>query len=481
VSVRATLAAAFASLAALAVASSLMLVVLTSRMHENAIELRGAARAVELAEGAHLALVTLDSLALERRDRGPPDLAEAMAAREAELRERLRALRGHVASPDAARALAYAIEGVEKYLRASAVRAPPRASATHAVFEAARVQLEELVRLEIQAANEATAAAARWDRTAGALGAATAALAVAAIAALFAWIGARVLRPMSGIARAIAAYGRGDRAVRVEEAGPPDLRAFAATFNEMADALDRQRELQLAFVAAVAHDLRNPLTALKMALARVRPDRPLPPEERLRQTVDVFGRQVARLERLLEDFLDASRIEAGRISLEHADADLRDLAREAVELFGDASPRHRLELVAPAPVPVRCDPSRVAQVLNNLLSNAIKYSPAGGRVAVEVTLEEGAGVVAVSDEGIGVPSAERDRIFEPFLRGAAARDMPGAGIGLSISRRIAEAHGGSLEVESRPDQGSTFRLRLPAGAPPGAAVPEGARRVTQGA
>jgi signal transduction histidine kinase len=104
----------------------------------------------------------------------------------------------------------------------------------------------------------------------------------------------------------------------------------------------------------------------------------------------------------------------------------------------------------------------VVQVLNNLLSNAIKYSPAGGNVVVSVGRLGALAVLSVSDEGIGVDLADRERIFEPFRRGSSARDLPGAGLGLSISRRIAEAHGGRIEVGNRPAGGSVFRLLLPA-------------------
>jgi signal transduction histidine kinase len=104
----------------------------------------------------------------------------------------------------------------------------------------------------------------------------------------------------------------------------------------------------------------------------------------------------------------------------------------------------------------------VAQVLNNLLSNAIKYSPAGGNVVVSAVREGDLAVLAVADEGIGVDLEDRDRIFEPFRRGASARDLPGVGLGLSISRRIAEAHGGRIEIANRPGGGSVFRLCLPA-------------------
>jgi signal transduction histidine kinase len=464
-SFRATLGAALASLAALAVASSAILVAMTSRMHETATRLRRSAEAVELAAGAHLALVSIDAMSRELADHGPAALAATLRDREAEVAHRLAALRGHVRTPGSAAYLEAAVQDVQAYLRARAAGVSPRrGTAAHAAFEAARTQLEALVREKIQDAEEAETEAARSDEIAHALAVGTSLLALAAIAGLLAWIRVRVMRPLGDLLEAIAAYGQGDRTSRAPAKGPSELRRFAASFNDMAQGVERQRDLQLEFVAAVAHDLRNPLTALEMALVRLRPDRPLPPEDRIRQTVDVVRRQVKRLERLLEDFLDASRIEAGRLSLAVADCDLRDLAREATDLFADASPAHPVELSVPAdPVRARCDAARLAQVLNNLLSNAIKYSPRGGRIGVAVARDGDEATVSVSDEGIGVDPAERERIFEPFRRGAAAANgVPGAGLGLSISRRIAEAHGGRLEVQGRPGGGSTFSVRIPA-------------------
>jgi signal transduction histidine kinase len=111
---------------------------------------------------------------------------------------------------------------------------------------------------------------------------------------------------------------------------------------------------------------------------------------------------------------------------------------------------------------VSCDALRIEQVLTNLVSNAIKYSPRGGRV--EVTLEQPGteAILNVVDQGVGIPSDDQAHIFEPFRRSGASRELvPGAGLGLFVARRIVEAHGGRIEVESRPGAGSTFRVHLP--------------------
>jgi signal transduction histidine kinase len=115
---------------------------------------------------------------------------------------------------------------------------------------------------------------------------------------------------------------------------------------------------------------------------------------------------------------------------------------------------------------VRCDGTRISQVLNNLLNNAIKYSPRGGRVQVELSTAPDAARVSVTDSGVGIPATELESIFEPFRRSSTTRDtIPGIGLGLAVGRRIIEAHGGRIEVHSEEGIGTTFRLSLPRGLP----------------
>jgi signal transduction histidine kinase len=238
----------------------------------------------------------------------------------------------------------------------------------------------------------------------------------------------------------------------------------------MAQTLDRQRADQLAFLAGVAHDIRNPLGALKLATDMIPPDRPLPPEPRMRQLVTRIGRQIGRLERMAHDFLDASRIESGHLELRAEDCDARELVRVTLDLFEPAAASHQLEMSAPdEPVRVQCDPMRIEQVLTNLVNNAIKYSPPGGSVRVAIARRPDAVVISVADDGVGMSADEIDHVFDPFRRGGGAgHGVPGAGLGLFVARRIVEAHGGEIAVDSTPGAGSTFTVRLPvrAGAVP---------------
>ena len=329
-------------------------------------------------------------------------------------------------------------------------------------LEAALAALDELVTFNVNEARTVQARADRWDRLANLGGICVAALLVLGGGVLLWWLRRSVFRPLLEMSRAMRRFGAGRKRTRAPEAGPAELRDMAHTFNEMANSLARQQEEQLTFLAGVAHDLRNPLSALKMSAALVTSGRPIP-EERMQKTMGLVRRQVARLDRMVGDLLDATRIEAGRFELSLEERDARELAAAVVELYQAGGSSHDLRLLVPEePVLLSCDATRVEQVLHNLVSNALKYSQSGSRVEVIVVREGDEAVLSVVDRGIGISKEELRTLFAPFRRTRRARDKaPGVGLGLSVARRIVEAHGGRIEVESRPGAGSTFRVRLP--------------------
>jgi len=246
--------------------------------------------------------------------------------------------------------------------------------------------------------------------------------------------------------------------------GPEELRQIAAEFNALADLGAQRDRLQLEFLAGVAHDLRGPLNVLKLSAQTIVRAPALPPPELVRASLARVSQQVDHLARMVDDLLDRTRIEAGNLEL-HLDVfDLRPLVAEVADLHRAASDRHHLEVcLPPGAVLVRGDSTRLVQVLTNLVSNAIKYSPDGGGVRLELEASGGQAVLSVCDEGVGVPPEDGERIFEPFHRTAKgpAMKIPGVGLGLSVARRLVQAHGGKIEVERRPDRGSIFRVRLP--------------------
>jgi signal transduction histidine kinase len=270
-----------------------------------------------------------------------------------------------------------------------------------------------------------------------------------------------VFKPVAALAASVTRFAGGDLSARAPEMGADEIRRIAAAHNTMADALARTREEQLRYVATVVHDLRNPLAAVQLAMGYATPGRPLPPEARLREVFELIGRQLKRLNSMVGDVLNAVQIEAGQIVLRRVTCDLRDLAAACASLFQTMSPTHRLEFHSEGPTGLYADAVRLEQVLNNLVGNAVKYSQEGTRVRVEV--EGGDEVtVSVSDEGPGIPPEIAAQIFRPFTRGPSAHEeIAGVGLGLYVSKRIVEAHGGTLELVPQAGPGTTFRFTIP--------------------
>ncbi|MCW1912004.1 PAS domain-containing protein [Luteolibacter sp. GHJ8] len=219
------------------------------------------------------------------------------------------------------------------------------------------------------------------------------------------------------------------------------------------------------FLATLAHELRNPLAPIRTGLEvmKMAGDRP-ETMERLRSTME---RQVEQLVMLVNDLLDVSRITRGKLQLRVAPAELGAIVRSAVEasspLIDEAG--HQLEVTLPdQPVYLQADPHRLAQVISNLLNNAAKYSGRGGKIALEVSHGGSEVCVKVQDNGIGIPPAMLERIFEMFAQVAPVEggDYGGLGIGLTLVKSLVEMHGGSVRAESAgAGFGSTFSFRLP--------------------
>ncbi|HEX7028001.1 MAG TPA: HAMP domain-containing sensor histidine kinase, partial [Gammaproteobacteria bacterium] len=270
-----------------------------------------------------------------------------------------------------------------------------------------------------------------------------------------------VARPLTSLAETIAQYAAGESSARTDVKGLQEIRVIASNFNSMADRLEERRQEQLRFIASIAHDLRNPLQSMSMASALLA----MKCLDEDRELAGMVSRQVKHLDRLVGDLLDTSRVEAGQLELELGDQDIGSLVRDSVELYRAGSDLHSFRVEMPdSPIMCRCDGRRIAQVINNLISNAVKYSPNGGTVKVKALKNEDGFVISVADQGIGIAPGDLDRIFKPFYRTKATKGtIPGIGLGLSASRRIVEAHGGRLQVESEPGKGSVFYVFLPAG------------------
>lgn len=215
------------------------------------------------------------------------------------------------------------------------------------------------------------------------------------------------------------------------------------------------------FFTTAIHELKTPLTVISGQLQRARRLMTNDPE-RGRGAMDLALAQITRMDRLIHGLQDYTRLESAALSLEVVSFDVRDAVAAAILRHEHGEiPRFRFHHSQGSAVVVRADPSRIAQILDNLLSNALKYSPAGTPVELSLTISGGAAHVHVEDHGIGVPADERDRLFTPYFRTRRTRDIPGSGLGLHISRRFAQQHGGRLWLERSSDAGSTFALALP--------------------
>ena len=231
----------------------------------------------------------------------------------------------------------------------------------------------------------------------------------------------------------------------------------------------REARAREEILAIVSHDLRTPLSAIRMGAHRLQAVAGSAPAEALRAIGEVIQRSAGRMERLIGDLLDVAAVQAGRLTVDPAPLRPGELVRETVESMQGVVRDHGVELdvdAAPELPLVRADHDRILQVLGNLVSNAVKVTEAGGRIGVRADARESAVRFAVSDTGPGIAPDELERIFEPYRRGAEAA-YRGTGLGLAIARGIVEAHGGRIGVESDPGAGSTFWFTLPlAGVPP---------------
>lgn len=404
----------------------------------------------------------LGNLFVATRD---PEVEAIRSVRESDLRRLLLETQQHVEDAAEARLVAELSDQVGAYsserraLEAQGLPLEQLVRASRSSFEGALASSASLRRqneTDLRQTQRDTERVLRFERL---LAISSTALLIAGL--VFVVLGVRwlVVRPIFELRDAMRRFRRGDADAKAREGPAHEVHELASTFNEMADTITHQRRDQLTFLAGVAHDLRNPLSTLRLAVqtlghdaARIKPEQ-----------VQRLDRQIDRLARMVNDLLDATRIEAGQLELRLEDMDLRESARAVVDLYAASTTTHDLMLRAPdSPVILRGDPLRVEQVISNLLSNAIKYSPAGGPVEVSVSAYKAEAELAVSDRGVGIPQEEIEDVFLPFRRRRATADIvPGVGLGLSIVRRIVVAHGGRIDVESTPGIGSTFRVRLP--------------------
>lgn len=307
---------------------------------------------------------------------------------------------------------------------------------------------------------EAHAAAVRYDALANWIAWVVLGLVALSVLALIFILRRYVYRPILELNQSIQNFRMGKN-IDPPTVAATELTDISTSFKEMTDELRQRRQNQMRYLAAVAHDLRNPLAAIKMSLDLMGDEENLSSEGR--EMLGVVDRQASHLDRMVGDLLDTTRGEEGRLELRLKRCDLTAEIKGCCDLFRSYSKNHTVLFNGPEfPVYAHVDARRISQVVNNLISNAIKYSPLGGKVEVTVEVRATQILIAVKDEGVGLSAEECDMIFEPYRRAPSTKNtIPGVGLGLFTAKKIVLAHGGEIRVHSTKGSGTTFVVFLP--------------------
>jgi signal transduction histidine kinase len=272
----------------------------------------------------------------------------------------------------------------------------------------------------------------------------------------------RMTSPIGVLAKAARRLGQGDLSQRVQLQGEGEVAALAQAFNSMAADLEHAEQLRRNMVADVAHELRTPLSNIQGYLEAIR-DRVIKPDA---ATIRSLNEEAALLSRLVNELQELSLAEAGELKLVYQEEDIAKLVKQAVTPWQPQLAAKEISLSLDLPdnlSPVNIDWQRVNQVLHNFLENAVAYTHKGGTINVAAITQGDWVEVSVSDTGEGIPAEDLPHIFERLYRvdKSRARATGGSGLGLTIAKRLVEAHGGKITVQSKLGKGSRFSFTLP--------------------
>lgn len=301
---------------------------------------------------------------------------------------------------------------------------------------------------------------------------------------MFGASGDMVGRPLGEAARAAAVFAAFDAALAGREAlerfplrsgvaeRKIEMRAFPLQADDIAAValfldvtqIERLEQIRRNFISDFSHEVRTPLAGLRSAVESFELGAEHMSAEEDQQLRRIMVRQLARLERLVDDLSELSRIESGDMPLDRREVDLYALVRDLCEDFAERAAQKALRfVVSGSPVRICADPMRVQQALSNLIDNALKYGGSNDTIEIGVAAEGDSAVVSIADHGEGVAPEEKERIFRRFYRADKSRsqEVPGSGLGLAITKHLVLLHRGTIDVESFPGEGATFIVRLP--------------------
>ena len=271
-------------------------------------------------------------------------------------------------------------------------------------------------------------------------------------------------KPITNLSRSMRKMGKGDLSVRVPEKGSGELRELAENYNMMAAQLERLDKTRNQFVSNASHELKTPLTTMKIMLENMmyQPDMP---QELRNEFMEDMNHEINRLTGIVTDLLTLTKMDSETSGIRKKPVNMSELTEEVLRLLAPAAEQRGQRIrrsVAPG-LRMMGDRDRLSQILYNLTDNAIKYSPDGGLITVSLKREDNCLVWRVRDNGEGIPEDDQAHIFERFYRvdKARSRETGGTGLGLSIVKQLVSMHGGEITVHSEPGQGSEFKVLFP--------------------
>jgi two-component system sensor histidine kinase KdpD len=239
-------------------------------------------------------------------------------------------------------------------------------------------------------------------------------------------------------------------------------RARLADQAQQAQLLQATERLQTALLNSISHDLRTPLVAITGALSSLAEAGSNMDAANRQNLLETALEEADRMNRLVGNLLNMTRLEAGALQVLKQPGDIQDAIGTALDNLGERVDTHKITVHVPEDIPlIPMDFVLIVQVLVNLIDNSLKYSPPQTTISIQVDLQDGEVTIRVSDQGVGIPASDLDRIFDKFYRVQQPENVSGTGLGLSISRGIVEAHGGRIRAENRPAGGATFSFSLP--------------------